>query len=236
MTLFIPSVLLAAAVSAGATGLPMAQEQAPMAQAASPDADKIRRRVKDGQKIVVTDDQGRTLSGRIGELRPDALMLLVGRDTTKVPYDRIVSIDRPRDRLWDGALVGLVVGAGIGAVAAASDDSSWGSVVALGYPPMFGGIGALVFTAAPVRPASASRPRWDRVIEAWRSPCGGKAARVQRNEGRNDLHRFCDCGRADRRRSRPGDAVTDAQGRYESSTRGSSSHAPRRQPPTSSSA
>ena len=144
MTLFIPSVLLAAAVSAGATGLPMAQEQAPMAQATSPDADKIRRRVKDGQKIVVTDDQGRTLSGRIGELSPDALMLLVGRDTTKVPYDRIVSIDRPRDRLWDGALVGLVVGAGIGAVAAASDDSSWGSLVALAYPPMFGGIGAFI--------------------------------------------------------------------------------------------
>lgn len=154
MTLFIPSVLLAAAVSAGATGLPMAQEQAPMAQAASPDADKIRRRVKDGQKIVVTDDQGRTLSGRIGELRPDALMLLVGRDTTKVPYDRIVSIDRPRDRLWDGALVGLVVGAGIGlagAVAAASDDSGWGSpdpaFVALVLTPMLGGIGAFIGVA-----------------------------------------------------------------------------------------
>ena len=149
MTLFIPSVLLAAAVSAGATGLPMAQEQAPMAQAASPDADKIRRRVKDGQKIVVTDDQGRTLSGRIGELRPDALMLLVGRDTTKVPYDRIVSIDRPGDRLWDGALVGLVVGAGTGlAVAAASDDSGWGSpdpaFVALVLTPMLGGIGAAI--------------------------------------------------------------------------------------------
>jgi hypothetical protein len=151
MTPFVPSVLLAAAVSAGATGLPMAQEQAPMAQAASPDADKIRRRVKDGQKIVVTDDQGRTLSGRIGELSPDALMLLVGRDTTKVPYDRIVSIDRPRDRLWDGALVGLVVGAGIGlagAVAAASDDSGWGSPdpaqVALVLPPMLGGIGAAI--------------------------------------------------------------------------------------------
>ena len=151
MTLFVPSVLLAAAVSVGATGLPMAQEQAPMAQAASPDADTIRRRVKDGQKIVVTDDQGRTLSGRIGELSPDALMLLVGRDTTKVPYDRIVSIDRPRDRLWDGALVGLVVGAGIGlagAVAAASDDPNWGSPspahVALVAPPMLGGIGAAI--------------------------------------------------------------------------------------------
>ena len=147
MTQFIPSVLLAAAVSAGATGLPMAQEQAPMAQAASPDADEIRSRVKDGQKIVVTDDQGRTLSGRMGELSPDALMLLVGRDTKKVPYDRIVSIDRPRDRLWDGALAGLVVGAGIGAVAAASDDSSWRSLSWQVLPPMFGGIGAFIGVA-----------------------------------------------------------------------------------------
>jgi len=147
MTPFVLSVLLAAAGSAGATGLPMAQEQAPMAQAASPDADNIRRRVKDGQKIVVTDDQGRTLSGRIGELSPDALMLRVGRDTTKVPYDQIVSIDRPRDRLWDGPLVGLVVGAGIGlacAVAEASKDSGWAEYVALVAPPMFGGIGAAI--------------------------------------------------------------------------------------------
>ena len=147
MTPFVLSGLLAAAVSAGATGLPMAQEQAPMAQAASPDADKIRTRVKDGQKIVVTDDQGRTLSGRIGELGPDALMLLVGRDTTKVPYDRIVRIDRPRDRLWDGALVGRVGGAGTGlacAVAEASKDSGWGGFVALVAPPMLGGIGAFI--------------------------------------------------------------------------------------------
>ena len=42
------------------------------------------------------------------------------------------------------SLVGLVVGAGIGAVAAASDDSSWKSLSALVFPPMFGGIGAFI--------------------------------------------------------------------------------------------
>ena len=155
MSPVVTSVLLTVAVSVGATAPdidnPRAQESGstPAAASAQTDAAEIRRRVKDGQKIFIVDDQGRELKGRIAELRADALTLLVDRHRTDVPYDRIVRIDRPRDGVWEGALIGLGIGAGlglIGALAAATDDSGWGSPnpadVARIAPLVFGGIGA----------------------------------------------------------------------------------------------
>jgi hypothetical protein len=155
MTPLVTSVLLAAAVSVGATAPDIDNVRAqgsgatPNAASARTDADEIRQRVKEGQKIFLVDDQARELTGRIGELRADALVLLVGRDRTDVPYDRILRIDRPRDGLLDGTLIGFGTGAGLGllaALAAANDDSGWGSPdpthVALVAPLMLGGIGA----------------------------------------------------------------------------------------------
>jgi hypothetical protein len=105
--------------------------------------------VKEGQKVFIVDDQGRRLTGRIGELRPDALILLVGRGRTDVPYDRILKIDRPHDGVLDGALKGFAIGAGLGllgALAAATGDSGWGSPdatdVARIAPRVLGGVGA----------------------------------------------------------------------------------------------
>jgi hypothetical protein len=155
MTLLVASVLLAAAVSAGATapdienGRAQGSGSTPAAASVHADADGIRRRVKQGQKIVIVDDQGRELTGRIGELRADALVLLLGGDRTHVPYDRILSIDRPHDGRSDGALKGLAVGAVVGLVAAlavAADDSGWFdfSDVAPVAVPVLGGIGAVI--------------------------------------------------------------------------------------------
>jgi hypothetical protein len=129
---------------------PQGSGSTPEAASARTDADEIRRRVKDGQKILIVDDQGRELTGRIDELSADALRLLVGRTRADVPYDRILRIDRPRDGLLDGALTGFGIGAGLGllaALAAANDDSdNWGGPdpthVALVAPLMVGGIGA----------------------------------------------------------------------------------------------
>ena len=152
----VASVLLAATVSVGGTPqveTARSQEKGsrPVAASAQTDADEIRRRVKQGQKILIVDDQGRQLTGRIGELRADTLMLLVGRDRSDVAYDRILSIDRPRDGVSDGALKGLAVGAGLGlvaALAAAGDDSGFLDFgfadVAPIAVPVLGGIGALV--------------------------------------------------------------------------------------------
>ena len=156
MTL-VTSVLLAAAVSVGAAERDIDNVRghgdgaAPEAASAQTDADEIRRRVKEGQKVLIVDDQGRELTGRIGELRADALMLRVGRDRSDVPYDRILRIDRPRDGVSDGALKGLAVGAGLGLVAglaAAGDDAGFLDFgfadVAPVAVPVLGGIGALV--------------------------------------------------------------------------------------------
>ena len=156
MSSVVTSVLLTVVVSVGATAPDIdnlrAQEggSTPAAASAETDAAEIRRRVKDGQKIFIVDDQGRELKGRIAELRADALTLLVGRHRTDVPYDRIVRIDRPRDGVSDGALTGLGIGAGLGLIlavaAAATDDSGWGSPnpadVARIATLVLGGIGA----------------------------------------------------------------------------------------------
>ena len=151
MTGFVASVVLGAVLSSGAN-VPGTITEPPArsgSATAQTEADEIRRRVREGQKIVVVDEQGRELRGRIGELKPDALTLLVGRDRTDVSYDRILRIDRPRDGVSDGAIKGLTVGVVMGLVAglaAAGDDSGFldfdFSEVATIAVPVLGGIGA----------------------------------------------------------------------------------------------
>src|SRR4026207_2270824 len=54
--------------------------------AGASDADAIRQRVKEGQKVRVTDDQGREWQGRIDALAPDNLGLLTqGRQPPGAP-------------------------------------------------------------------------------------------------------------------------------------------------------
>ena len=86
---------------------------------AQTDADRIRALVKDGQKVVITDDQGRVVRGRISSIHANGLQLVADGRTTDVGYPDIVRIDHPPDMLWDGALNGLGVGAGFGLIAVA---------------------------------------------------------------------------------------------------------------------
>src|SRR3989337_1964977 len=73
------------------------QENAPAAQAVGPsDADAIRQHVQEGQKVRVTDDQGREWQGRIERFAPDNLVLLTkDRQRHDLPYPSILRIDRP---------------------------------------------------------------------------------------------------------------------------------------------
>ena len=78
---------------------------------------------REGQKVSVTDDQGREFKGRINALTDDSLSLLGATTSTDIPYDQIVRIDRPHDGLGNGALIGFGVGAALGFAAVVSEDT-----------------------------------------------------------------------------------------------------------------
>jgi hypothetical protein len=88
---------------------------------AQTEAHDIRARVKEGQKVSITDDRGYEFNGRITTIAADALTVTPDEPPrVVVPYAQIVSIDRPHDTLNNGALIGLAFGAalGFGAMAA----------------------------------------------------------------------------------------------------------------------
>lgn len=137
----------------GAPGRPTVtgQQNPPATQtAASIDADAIRQRVKEGQKVRVTDDQGREWQGRIETFAADNLVLRTkDRQHRDLPYSSILRIDRPRDTLANGAKIGFVSGAAFGlfvVVAVAIDDSGWCCGVSAAesvlVPAAYGGAGA----------------------------------------------------------------------------------------------
>ena len=102
ITVFSASLLFMAMLSSGSDGsgksILAAQEHTSAVQAASgqSDADRIRQRVKEGQKVRITDDQGREWHGRIGALAPDNLTLVTNdQQQRNVPYPTILRIDRP---------------------------------------------------------------------------------------------------------------------------------------------
>jgi hypothetical protein len=133
-----------------------ADQEKPGSQEAGPsDADAVRQRVKEGQKVRVTDDQGRQWQGRIEALATDNLVLLTkDRQRHDFPYAAIIRIDRPHDTLANGALIGFVSGAVYGLLAVAAEESadcdpgaffSCGDPSGAAYaiiPPILGGLGA----------------------------------------------------------------------------------------------
>jgi hypothetical protein len=131
MTTAVASLAFIAALSSGSDGSGKstlaAQEHTPAVQASSAqtDADRIRQRVKEGQKVRITDDQGREWHGRIGALAPDTLTLVTkDRQQKDVPYPTILSIERPPDTLANGALIGLASGAVFGLLGVIAEENA----------------------------------------------------------------------------------------------------------------
>lgn len=123
------------------------QENPSAAQTADPShADAIRQRAKEGQKVRVTDDQGREWQGRIDRFAPDNLELLTNdRQRRDLPYSSILRIDRPRDTLANGAGIGFVSGAAFGlfvVVAVATDGWDLTAAQYVLLPAAYGGAGA----------------------------------------------------------------------------------------------
>jgi hypothetical protein len=126
----------------------------PTAAAAQPATDARRAKVSQGDRVRVTDESGRTITARVAAISDSGLTLQDGSERAEIPYGAIVKIDRPRDRVWDGALAGFAIGAGIGLIGIMAEDTEtscqpeqWFCGASFGPPPstvvlLLGGIGA----------------------------------------------------------------------------------------------
>ena len=154
-TVFSASLLFMTMLGSGSDdsgkAIASAQESKSGLQAGSAqsDADRIRRRVKEGQEVRITDDQGREWHGRIDALTPDNLTVVThDRQRTDLAYGTILRIDRPHDGLANGALIGLAAGAAFGlglVIAEKADDCEAEAFFDCGDP-----IGAAAYFLAPL--------------------------------------------------------------------------------------
>lgn len=74
----------------GACGLVLAMLFASSPASAQTNTERIRAGVKPGQKVSITDDEGREVNGKIGDMTADALTVLDHGTRADVAYDRIV--------------------------------------------------------------------------------------------------------------------------------------------------
>jgi hypothetical protein len=107
--------------------------------------DQLRVLVKPGDTLTVVDDSGQRVEGKVASLSASALSLTVSGTPRQFLNTDVNSIEkRGPDSLKNGALIGLAVGGGLGAVAMlaliATDDNP-GPIAFVGAL-MYGGIGA----------------------------------------------------------------------------------------------
>ena len=107
--------------------------------------DQLNTRLKPGDTIYVTDAQGREIVGELRELGPSLLVVDDGVRQALGPQDVRLIEERPADSKKNGALWGLLVGAGVGvgvgALVANSDHWTTGDEY-MENALIFGGIGA----------------------------------------------------------------------------------------------
>ena len=91
--------------------------------------EQLRQAITNGETVVVTDTAGRRTTGRVADVTadPPSLVILIPQRHT-VPAETVAEIRR-RDALWNGALVGAGVGAGLATWDYAIDPSEPGNGV-----------------------------------------------------------------------------------------------------------
>jgi hypothetical protein len=127
----------------------------PAAADAQQASDASRAPVTQGDRVRITDESGRSITARVAAISGFGLTLQDGNERTEIPYRAIVKIERPRDRVWDGALAGFGIGAGLGLIGVAAEENNsrscqpneWFCGASFGPPAsavvlMLGGIGA----------------------------------------------------------------------------------------------
>ena len=80
---------------------------------AAAQAERIADVLKPGQRVLIVDEQGRRIDGRVDLASAEAVRVSTRAGSEDVALDRIVRIDRP-DTLKNGALTGLGVGLSLG--------------------------------------------------------------------------------------------------------------------------
>ena len=97
------------------------------------------------------------VKGRVAELSAASLVIDDGRVQRALAAVKIAYVERPRDRVWDGALIGFAIGFSIGFVGVLADPCDQGAWCPLGGPSfasavglLTGGIGAGVGTVIDV--------------------------------------------------------------------------------------
>jgi hypothetical protein len=126
--------------------------------------------------VYVLDDGDVEISGRLLRLNPDSLVLLVGDAERRLDAARVRRIEKRGDSLRNGAVIGAIVGVGMGLIVAGISDCpgndpggscpgtrAVGFLVSIGvYAAIGTGIDALVvgrstLCQAPTAPPSSAR-------------------------------------------------------------------------------
>ncbi len=107
--------------------------------------DQLRVLVKPGDTLTITDAAGQRLGGKLADLSDSSLVIEVA-GTRRILQGAEVDIIEKRgsDSLKNGALIGLVIGAGLAGAALGAATGEWGyaALNALVYGGMGAGIGA----------------------------------------------------------------------------------------------
>ncbi|MDH4062814.1 MAG: hypothetical protein OEW19_00330 [Acidobacteriota bacterium] len=122
-----------------------------VAQGVAKSFDELRLLVRAGDTITITDLTGREVSGKISDLSASSLTLLADSRPQEWRESDVATISQRRgDSLANGALTGLVVGAGLAAVAIAIEVNRTEVGVSAGEGALvvgiYGGLGAAIGT------------------------------------------------------------------------------------------
>ena len=110
-----------------------------------------------GEKVRVLIDgacttapcPGELVKGKLADLSPTSIVVQDGPMRRELPVSRVSFVERPRDRIWNGVLIGFATGFAIGFVGVMSDGcdrGEWcifsGPSFAAAFGLLTGGIGA----------------------------------------------------------------------------------------------
>lgn len=75
-------------------------------QTAIPDFTMLADQLKRGDRIVVTDAQGREITGRLDVLSATSMTIVTDGKREQIEAENVRAIDESADALWNGALIG----------------------------------------------------------------------------------------------------------------------------------